>query len=67
MCILYSTGCPKCKILKKKLDDANIVYKENNNVDDMLKLGLEQVPVLFVDGTVFNFGEAVKWIKEQNV
>lgn len=67
MCILYSTGCPKCKILKKKLDDANIVYKENNNVDDMLKLGLEQVPVLFVDETIFNFGEAVKWIKEQNV
>lgn len=67
MCILYSTGCPKCKILKKKLDDANIVYKENNNVDDMLKLGLEQVPVLFVDGTVFNFDEAVKWIREQNV
>lgn len=66
MCILYSTGCPKCKILKKKLDDANIVYEENNNVDDMLKLGLEQVPVLFVDGTVFNFDEAVKWIGEQN-
>ncbi len=67
MCILYSTGCPKCKILKKKLDDANIVYKENNNVDDMLKLSLEQVPVLFVDGTALNFGEAVKWVREQNV
>lgn len=66
MCILYSTGCPKCKILKKKLDDANIAYEENNNVDDMLKLGLEQVPVLFVDGAALNFSEAVKWIGEQN-
>ena len=64
MCTLYSTDCPKCKILKKKLDDAGISYEENNNTEDMVKLGIEQVPVLCTDETLLSFGEAVKWIKE---
>lgn len=66
MCTLYSTGCPKCKILKKKLDDAGISYEENNNTEDMIKLGIEQVPVLCTDETLLGFGEAVKWIKEHS-
>jgi glutaredoxin len=64
MCTLYSTGCPKCKILKKKLDDAGISYEENNSTEDMIRLGIEQVPVLCTDETLLSFGEAVKWIKE---
>lgn len=30
---LYSTGCPKCKVLKKKLEEKGIKYTENNSVD----------------------------------
>ena len=30
--ILYSTGCPKCKILKKKLEDKNIDYVESDDI-----------------------------------
>ena len=63
--ILYSTGCPKCTVLKNKLYDKNIKFAENNSVNDMLSLGITQVPVLEVDGTKMNFKEAVKWIKER--
>lgn len=60
--ILYSTGCPKCKILKKKLEDKNIDYVENDNIETMISLGIEQVPVLSVDNKLFQFAEAVKWV-----
>ena len=62
--ILYSTGSPKCKILKKKLEDKNIDYVENDDIETMISLGIEQVPVLSVDNKLFQFAEAVKWVNE---
>ena len=62
--ILYSTGCPKCNVLKKKLADKNIQYTENNDVDTMVSLGIDQVPVLSVDGKLLQFSEANNWINE---
>lgn len=59
--ILYSTGCPKCDILKKKLDEKKISYQENNNIEEMIKLGIDFVPVLQIDGKRLNFAQAVKW------
>lgn len=38
--ILYSTGCPRCSVLKKKLEEKGINYTENNSVDEMLALGI---------------------------
>lgn len=63
--ILYSTGCPKCNVLKKKLADKNIQYTENNDVDTMVSLGIDQVPVLSVDGKLLQFSEANDWINER--
>lgn len=60
--ILYSTGCPRCEILKKKLDAKGIPYVENRSVDDMNALGIEQVPVL---GVLCTFAEANEWINNQ--
>lgn len=60
--ILYSTGCPKCEVLKKKLVAKNIRYNEENSREKMLELGLTEVPVLSVNGDLKSFGEAVKWI-----
>ena len=65
--ILYSTGCPKCEVLKKKLKAKNIEYVEHNNVDDMESLGIDQVPVLSVDGSLMSFAEANNWINNTEV
>lgn len=58
--ILYSTDCPKCKVLKQKLDEAGFKYTENNSVEEMLALGITQVPVLSIDGEMYDFTQAVK-------
>lgn len=60
--ILYTTHCPKCQVLQKKLDQKEIPYLINENVDEMLKRGLMSAPGLEVDGTMMNFTEANKWI-----
>lgn len=59
---LYSTGCPKCKVLKSKLEAKNVEFVENNSVEEMTVLGITQVPVLSVGGVLFDFKQAVEWV-----
>ena len=63
--IFYSTHCPKCDVLEAKLKQKNIDYKEINDISIMKEKGFEFAPVLEVDGTVYNFKEAVDWIGGQ--
>ena len=60
--ILYSTGCPRCKVLTTKLNQAGIEYEIENNIEKMLVLGIENVPILSVDGELKEFKEAIDWI-----
>lgn len=62
--IFYTTGCPKCAILKKKLDSAHIPYELNSDVDEMQALGMTEAPALSVGGNLMGFGEAVRWLSE---
>ena len=64
--ILYSTGCPKCKVLKRKLEEKGIEFVENNSVEEMTELGITQVPVLSVCGALLDFKKAVTWVNESN-
>lgn len=64
--ILYSTGCPKCKVLKSKLEEKGIEFVENNSVEKMTELGITQVPVLSVCGALLDFKKAVTWVNESN-
>ncbi len=65
MITLYSNNCPKCKILVKKLTEKNIDYTKNQNVEEMVALGISRVPVLKVDGEMMEFGKAIQWINNQ--
>lgn len=60
--ILYSTHCPKCTILEKKLKDKGVIYDEVNDADYMVNLGFTEVPMLVVNDRIMGFNEAVKWI-----
>lgn len=60
--ILYSTGCPKCNVLKAKLKQKNVDYVENNNVDEMQKMGITTVPMLMINSDLLDFVEAVEYI-----
>jgi glutaredoxin len=66
MVTIYTTEtCPKCKILKKKLTDKNIDFKDEMDVEVLKSLGIYDVPVLNVDGTLLDFSAANSWINEQ--
>lgn len=61
---LYHTGCPKCNILMKKLQQNNIQYDECTDVDTMLSKGFTQAPILEVGEVIMDFATANKWINE---
>lgn len=60
--VLYSTDCPRCKVLKKKLSNVGIKYIENNSVEEITRLGFTEVPILKVDDKFMDFLEANLWI-----
>lgn len=60
--ILYSTGCPKCNVLKKKLDKANVDYSIISDKEAILKTGFTVVPVLQVDDKFLEFKEANEYL-----
>ena len=66
MIVLYSSHCPKCEILKKKLEEQNIEFEENNNIDEMIEKGFISAPMLDVNGEVMDYSKAVKWINTYN-
>ena len=65
--ILYSTGCPKCQVLVKKLDAAGVRYTVSTDVDEMLALGIKAAPCLEVDGKLMDFPHANAWLRERTV
>ena len=62
---LYSTGCPRCVILKKKLDAKGIKYSMETDRATMLEKGFKEVPMLEVDGKLFGFAQAVAWVNSK--
>lgn len=62
MVILYSTGCPRCKVLETKLKQKDVDYIICDNVEEMFKKGVGSVPCLGVEEKILDFGAAVKWV-----
>ena len=65
--IMYTTGCPKCKILKKKLDEKKVEYEEETDVEKMKSIGIDRVPMLSVDGKLLSYLEAVKLVNDGGI
>lgn len=65
MITLYTTHCPKCRVLEAKLNQKGIEYQENTDIDYMESLGIMSVPVLEVDGELLDFVRANNWINNK--
>lgn len=63
--ILYEHGCPRCKVLKMKLDQKGVKYETVNDIEVMKAKGFIEAPKLEVNGVVYGFKEAVDWLKER--
>lgn len=63
---LYTIDCPKCKVLEMKLKQKGIDFSKVTSTEDVVKFGekhnLKTAPILEVDGEVYDFSNAVKFI-----
>lgn len=61
---LYTTNCPRCKVLEKKLEQKGINFEkvEDFDLQEMIDKGFKTAPILYVDGEYMIFTDAVKWI-----
>lgn len=62
MIMLYTTHCPQCEALKRKLDTNGIKYEICDDVEIMTTMGLRTVPVLECDGEIKGFKDAMQWL-----
>lgn len=63
--VMYSTHCPKCKVLAMKLAQKGIEFEEIDNLDEMRRIGLKSAPALRIEGNILGFNEAIEWLKRQ--
>ena len=65
--IVYSLPtCGQCKVLKKKLENKNISFTVVEDIEKILELGIQGVPVLQLDdGTKLTQISAIKWVDAQ--
>lgn len=56
---LYSNGCPKCKILKERLDEKGIKYKESSDTNFLEQNKILAFPALSIDGKILKFYQAI--------
>ena len=68
---LYSTHCPKCKVLEKKLAQDNMEVTIIDDMDEVIKFGQEHnmnfAPILVVGDKLMDFNETNKWLNQATV
>lgn len=64
--ILYTTTtCPRCNVVKVKMNQANLSYEVSTDIEQMEKLKIKQVPMLQLDdGTLLDFSGIINYLKE---
>ena len=67
MITVYTTeGCPRCYVLKTKLQQKGIPFEEFTDVDKMIEMGITACPMMSVDGgELMDFSQAVKYVNER--
>ena len=65
MVTLYSTHCPRCRVLETKLTQKNIEFNVVTDINKMESLGIQSVPILEVNDKLLNFTDAVAWVNKQ--
>lgn len=65
MITLYTTHCPKCNVLTKKLNEKHIEYNVCEDINIMQNKGFMEMPILEIDNNIFNFTQAIAWINKK--
>ena len=60
---LYTTGCPKCRILEEKMTKKALKFAKCTNPKEMQELKIVSVPMLKCpDGSMLGYYDAVKLV-----
>ena len=62
----YTTHCPKCLVLEKKLKNSGLEYQIITDIEFMKATGKLTSPLLEVDGRIMEFSEAVSFLNSIN-
>lgn len=65
MVTLYSTGCPKCQVLEKKLTKDGIEFSISDDIDELIEKGFMSAPILKVNDKFLEFKDAINWLKNK--
>ena len=66
MITVYSKpDCPKCYVLKAKLNQKGIEYSEIQDVDKMIEMNILSLPMMDVDGALLTFEKAIEYVNER--
>ena len=60
--VLYTTHCPKCKVIESKLNAKKIEFDIVDDKATLIEMGIVSVPVLEADGKKMSFLEANKYV-----
>ena len=63
--IFTTSHCPRCQLLKTKLDQLNIPYEVFDDEEKMMDMGIQSVPMMSVDGRLMDFADALKYLNER--
>ena len=59
---LFTSHCPKCRVIETKLKQKNIEYTEETNLQEVIDAGFKSVPILKVDDKYYKFEDANRLI-----
>ena len=59
---LYTTHCPKCKVIENKLNSKHVEFEMIDDVERINEAGITELPVLEVEGKQMSFLEANKYV-----
>jgi len=63
--VLYSTGCPRCKVLKMKMEKKGLNFEVSTDIQNLIDKGFQTAPALELDdGKILTFEQAVKYVNE---
>ena len=58
-----SVGCPRCAVLRKKMEMMGIEFEETHEIDKLVELGFQQLPILSNGEDYMPFKQALDYIR----
>lgn len=63
---VYSTHCPRCMVIEKKLTQKGLKFEIIDDINMMREMGIQSTPMLQIDDQpLMKFDEANKWVNAQ--